>query len=179
MASADAGGLVIAISHQFDVPFIPGEPTIPIPELGNVGLPAGVYTATTSITFGLAQASATASGVTANSGGGPSSVATTTPPSTAPAPGTAASTFPTAGNTGTLTYTGGSVQSLGATGPGSSAAASVPPAPSLSTSTATSFPIRGIPPPIGWTVTSLLACILLAYPLLLLARWQFLPGRSR
>jgi hypothetical protein len=179
MASADAGGLVIAISHQFDVPFIPGEPTIPIPALGNVGLPAGIYTATTSITFGLAQASATASGVTANSGAGPSSVATTTPPSTAPAPVTAASTLPT-GNTGTVTYTGGSVQSLGATGPGSSAAASVPPpAPSLSTSTATSFPIRGIPPPIGWTVTSLLACILLAYPLLLLARWQFLPGRSR
>ncbi len=76
-ATADAGGLVISIAHQFDVPFIPGEPTIPIPELGNVGLPAGVYTATTSITFGLAQAKATASGLTTNTGVGPAAVPST------------------------------------------------------------------------------------------------------
>ena len=169
MASADAGGLVISLTHQFDVPFIPGEPTIPLPELGNVGLPAGVYTATTSISFGLAQAGADASGVTANSGAGPtttSSSPTTTTSSAAPS---------TLGATDTSTASfGTSVQSLGATGPGSS-----PPPPPASPSTATSFPIQGIPPPIGWTITALLACILLAYPLLLLARWQFAPGRSR
>jgi hypothetical protein len=69
------------------------------------------------------------------------------------------------------------VQSLGATGPGSSAgsAPTVVPAPI----SATSFPIHGIPPPLGWTVVALLACILLAYPLLLLARWQFAAGRRR
>ena len=49
------------MTHQFDIPFIPGEPTIPVPQLGNVGLPAGDYTVTTSITFGLAQASVDAS----------------------------------------------------------------------------------------------------------------------
>ena len=170
MASADAGGLVISLTHQFDVPFIPGEPTIPLPELGNVGLPAGVYTATTSISFGMAQAGADASGVTSNSGAGP----TTTPSSTTTSP--APSTLGATGTTGTTGNTGAgfsSVQSLGAT--------SAPPAapPPASPSTATSFPIQGIPPPIGWTITALLACILLAYPLLLLARWQFAPGRSR
>jgi hypothetical protein len=43
---------------------------------------------------------------------------------------------------------------------------------------ATSFPIRGVPAPLGWTVAALVACVLLAYPLLLLARWQFLGRRS-
>ncbi len=175
MASADAGGLVISLTHQFDVPFIPGEPTIPIPELGNVGLPAGVYTATTSISFGLAQASANASGVTSNSGAGPTVAATPSTTSTSLAPSTLGITG-NSGNTGTTGAGsfGTSAQSLGATGPGTSA-----PSPPASPSTATSFPIQGIPPPIGWTITALLACILLAYPLLLLARWQFAPGRSR
>jgi len=170
-AAADAGGLVISLTHQFDVPFIPGEPTIPLPELGNVGLPAGVYTATTSISFGMAQATADASGVTSNTGASPTTTPSTTTTSLAP------STLGTTGNSGNTGAGFSSVQSLGATGPGSSA----PPAaaPTASPSTATSFPIGGIPPPIGWTITSLLACILLAYPLLLLARWQFAPGRSR
>ena len=64
------------------MPFIPGEPTIPVPQLGNVGLPAGVYTATTSITFGLAQASVDASGPASGNSGN-----TGTAP--APAPATA------------------------------------------------------------------------------------------
>jgi hypothetical protein len=177
MASANAGGLVVALSHQFDVPFIPGEPTIPVPELGNVGLPAGLYTATTSVTFGLAQVSATASGTTSNSGAGPTST-TSNAASATPSVGIAA--LGNTGNTGTGVFTGGSTQSLGATGPGSSAAASTPtPAASPTTATAASFPIRGIPPPLGWTVVALLACILLAYPLLLLARWQFAAVRRR
>jgi hypothetical protein len=172
-ATADAGGLVIAISHQFDVPFIPGEPTIPIPMLGNVGLPAGVYTATTSITFGLAQAKATASGTTSNSGVGPTAPATTGNSGTA-----APSTLGNVGNTGVATFGGGSFESLAPSGPGSTPAPA-PPSPPPNFTAATSFPIHGIPPPIGWTITFVLACLLAAYPLLLLAKWQFAPGRSR
>lgn len=172
-ATADAGGLVISLTHQFAVPFIPGEPTLPIPELGNVGLPAGDYTMTTSITFGLAQASANASaplpttGTTGNTGGAAS---------------TSASTLGGAGTTGVTGNTGfgslgseGLAQSIGAptgnTGGG---------APAPGATSATAFPINGIPAPLGWIVTALLACVLLAYPLLLLARWQFATaGRRR
>jgi hypothetical protein len=177
-ASANAGGLQISISHQFDVPFIPGEPTIPVPQLGNVGLPAGIYTATTSITFGLAQASVDSSG--AASGNSGNSGAVSPPPTTSAATGPS-STIGNTGNTGVTGNTGalgtGSVESLGVTGgtgPGDGGAAGSTPVPL----TSTSFPIRGIPAPIGWTVTALLACILAAYPLLLLARWQF-SGRRR
>ena len=170
-ASADAGGLVISLTHQFAVPFIPGEPTLPIPELGNVGLPAGDYTMTTSITFGLAQASVNASaplstGTTGNTGG-----AASTSSSTLGAVGTTGVT----GNTGFgSSGTGGLAQSLGApTGPAGGV-------PAPATTSATAFPINGIPPPLGWTVTALLACALLAYPLLVLARWQFAAaGRRR
>ena len=179
-ASTDTGGLQISLSHQFDVPFIPGEPTIPVPQLGNTGLPAGLYTATTSITFGLAQASVDASGLSSgnsgNTGGAP-----------APAPAAALSggsplagqgNTGVTGNTGTGVFgTTGSVQSLGVTGNTAPGAAS-PAGPAPLPLTSTSFPIRGIPPPLGWAVTALLACILAAYPLLLLARWQF-SGRRR
>jgi hypothetical protein len=172
-AKADAGGLVIALTHQFAVPFIPGEPTIPIPMLGNVGLPAGDYTMTTSVTFGLAQASVNASapmpstGTTGNTGAGAS---------------TSASTVGTPGTTGVTGNTGfgslgsqGLAQSLGA--PTGNTGGS---APTPASTSATAFPINGIPAPLGWTVTALLACVLFAYPLLLLARWQFAAaGRRR
>ncbi|HEY6474005.1 MAG TPA: hypothetical protein VIY26_14020 [Acidimicrobiales bacterium] len=174
-ASANSGGLVISLTRQFAIPYIPGEPTIPLPELGNVGLPAGDYTMTTSVTLGLAQASANATAPVANTGTtgntGAASGASTTP-STA---GTPAVTGVT-GNTG-FGFTGGTgtAQSLAPTGTGGGSTEPVP-APT----SATAFPIHGIPPPLGWTVTALLACILLAYPLLLLARWQFAPsGRRR
>jgi hypothetical protein len=65
------------------------------------------------------------------------------------------------------------VQDLSTTGPGSANANRTSP---MATS-ATAFPIRGIPAPLGWAVAALLLCMLLAYPLLLLARWQFLAGR--
>ena len=174
-AKADAGGLVIALTHQFAVPFIPGEPTLPIPELGNVGLPAGDYTMTTSITFGLAQASVDASspapstGTTGNTGAGTSTNASTV--------GGTLGTTGVTGNTGFGSLgSQGLAQSLeaptGNTGGGS--------APTSGATSATAFPISGIPPPLGWTVTALLACVLLAYPLLLLARWQFAAaGRRR
>ncbi len=166
-ATANAGGLVISISHQIDVPFIPGEPTIPLPELGRVGLPAGLYTATTSITLGLAQANVAASGLTSQIGVLP------TAPTTTPVSGIG-STVPNTLGTG---FGGGSVQSLPATGPGSAAGSGVPEASGPVKTGATSFPILGVPSPVGWTVAALLACILVAYPLLLLARWQFLAGR--
>jgi hypothetical protein len=168
--AANAGGLSVSLSHQFDVPYIPGEPTIPVPDLGNVGLPAGLYTMTTSITFGMAQVDVSATGLT---------------PATAPGPGVPAGSASGGDNglgssalddsgTGLTTFGGtpGTVQGVATSGPGSAAANR----PSPITS-ATAFPIRGIPAPLGWIVTALLACVLLAYPLLLLARWQFLAGR--
>lgn len=172
-AKADAGGLAISLTHQFAVPFIPGEPTLPIPELGNVGLPAGDYTMTTSITFGLAQASVNASapapttGSTGNTGSGALPTTSTL--------GTLSTTGVT-GNTGFGTLTSpGLAQSLGAP---TTSAGSI--APSTGPTSATAFPISGIPSPLGWTVAALLACVLLAYPLLLLARWQFAAaGRRR
>jgi hypothetical protein len=172
-ASADSGGLSISLTHEFAVPFIPGEPTLPIPELGNVGLPAGDYTMTTSITFGLAQASVDASAPAPSTG---------TTGNTGAAASTAPSALGTAGTTGVTGNTGfgssgsqGLAQSLAAP-TGSTGAGAPTPAPT----TATAFPINGIPAPLGWTVTALLACVLLAYPLLLLARWQFATaGRRR
>jgi hypothetical protein len=171
-ATANAGGLVIAISHQFDVPFIPGEPTIPVPQLGNVGLPAGLYTATTSITFGLAQSNANASGLSSQVGVLPTvSVPPTAGPTTTPLP---VSTVPA---TSTFSEGVGGVQSLAPSGPGSAAGSGVTPTPVPVATATTGFPIRGVPAPLGWTISALLACILAAYPLLLLARWQFVAGR--
>ncbi len=169
-ASANSGGLVIAISHQFDVPFIPGEPTIPVPELGNVGLPAGLYTATTSITFGLADSTVDASG------GAPQSSSSTTSSgiSTFPVIGGVSGTF----GTGFTTTAAPSTSTLVPTGPGS-ATANGEGSKSAIGETGTAFPIRGIPPPLGWTVAALLACLLAAYPLLLVARWQFVSQRRR
>jgi hypothetical protein len=166
VGSANAGGLSVALTHQFDVPFIPGEPTIPVPELGNVGLPAGLYTMTTSITFGMAQVDVSATGIPAVAGGLPSAGVAAGAPDT--------SSFDNGSGTGLTTFGGtpGTVQNLPSTGPGSATANPTP-----TPTSATAFPIRGIPAPLGWIVTALLACVLLAYPLLLLARWQFLAGR--
>jgi hypothetical protein len=173
-ATANSGGLVISLTHEFAIPFIPGEPTIPLPLLGNVGLPAGDYTMTTSVTFGLASASVDASAPAANTGAtGNTGAAAATTPSTLGSFGNSGTT----GNTG-FGFTGGTgtAQSLAPTGTGSSGATT----PTPESTNATAFPISGIPPPLGWTITALLACVLLAYPLLLLARWQFAAaGRRR
>jgi hypothetical protein len=171
-ATADAGGLAISISHQFDVPFIPGEPTIPVPELGNVGLPAGLYTATTSITFGLAQADVTASGLSADIAPLPTTPTTGFTSGSLGAIGTTSPGSAFGTSLGALGTSGTSTQSLSATGPGSAEASGTSPA-----SSATDFPLHGIPPPLGWTIAALIACVLMAYPLLLLARWQFVTAR--
>ena len=156
------------------MPFIPGEPTIPIPELGNVGLPAGDYTVTTSITFGLAQASVDASAPRAQHGHdrehGRRGLDDTRRPQ---------GTLGTTGVTGQHRLRFAGLARAGAepgapTGSTGAERAHAPP------TSATAFPIDGIPAPLGWTVTALLACVLLAYPLLVLARWQFAAaGRRR
>ena len=172
--TANAGGLSVALAHQFDVPFIPGEPTIPVPQLGNVGLPAGLYTVTTSITFGMAQVDVSATALAAGdatgsgaAGSGSTDAGGVTPPDS--------SSFGSSSGTGlaTLGDTSGAVQDLSTTGPGSADANRTLP---IATS-ATAFPIPGVPAPLGWAVGALLLCILLAYPLLLVARWQFLAGK--
>ncbi|HXN59945.1 MAG TPA: hypothetical protein VN886_05785 [Acidimicrobiales bacterium] len=186
-ASANAGGLQIAISHQLDVPFVPGEPTIPVPELGNTGLPAGLYTVTTSITFGLAQASVSASALTPVSGnsGNSGAASAASPPAASTSSGTlSGSVLPSCctGDTGSTSYSGNSgvstpTGSAQATAPAE--AAGTPAVPPSLASSATAFPIKGIPPPLGWTITALLGCLILCYPLLLLARWQFIAPRRR
>ena len=175
-ATADAGGLVVSISHQLAVPFIPGEPTIPVPELGSTGLPAGLYTVTTSITFGLAQANVQAANVSLNTGntGAGLGLGSTAASTTGNSGSGGISTFGNSGNTGA----GFNTSSVQPGGPGSSAASSLPPQ-SLAPSSNTGFPIKGIPAPVGWVVVLLLLSLIGAYPFLLLAKWQFTPGRRR
>lgn len=168
-ATADAGGLQISISHQLDVPFIPGEPTIPVPELGNTGLPAGLYTVTTSITFGMAQANVQAANVASNTGNTGLSVSAASAVPTGNSGGF--SSFGNTGNTGTFT----SAQN---TGPGTSTGSSLPAQSLQAPTSATDFPIHGIPAPVGWVIVALAASLIGAYPFLLLARWQF-TGRRR
>ena len=75
------------------------------------------------------------------------------------------------GNTGCGYGGTGSAQSLGATGgtgTGRGAPRPTPVPPDLDR-----LPHPRHPRRLGWAVTALLACMLLAYPLLLLARWQF------
>ncbi|HVB92497.1 MAG TPA: hypothetical protein VND70_10420 [Acidimicrobiales bacterium] len=177
-ASADAGGLKISIAHQLDVPFVPGEPNVPLPQLGNQGLPAGQYTVTTSIIFGLAQATVSATALASQVSVLPS---TPIPTTTSVPPATALGNTGNTGNTGTFGslgspgFPGSSSQSLGATGPGSGGGTASP-----ISSLNTAFPVAGVPAPLGWAITALLACFIFCYPLLLLARYQFIPrGRRR
>ena len=88
--------------------------------------------------------------------------------------GGSSSTFP---DTLGSTFPGGSVQSLAATGPGSAAGSGVTQSARPIT-TGTAFPIKGSAGAGGVGRRRLLACVLIAYPLLLLARWQFTGGRS-
>lgn len=177
---ANAGGLEISINHNFSVPFIntggltggavqPCIPTqdignIPIPglqgqqALGSVCLPAGNYTAVTSITLGLASADVNAS-----------VIAPLNLPNTTVGLGDTG-----LGNTGLGSLSSlGSTQSLGSVGgPGTSISA-----PTRISGGLLKFPIRGIPAPLGWVALGLILCVIFAYPMMLTARWQFLVGR--
>ncbi len=173
---ANTGGLVISLSHKFNVPFVnlggltnnalqPCIPTQDITEalqqgqgLGNVCLPAGNYTAVTSITLGFATTDVNASVLqplnlpSVNLGTGPTT------------------TLPTPlGGTG-LTALGNQTSLGTVSGPGALS-------PVTQRNTGLSFPLRGIPAPLGWVVGGLMLCVLVAYPMMLAARWQFLVGR--
>jgi len=167
---ANSGGLVVSISHQFAVSYIPGEPSIPVPGLGNTGLPAGVYNATTSFTLGSATTDLQASTIPAfgsDSGalglaGGGSGVSLGISPSTDNSLGSS---------------TDLSSQTLGATDNGTAGSGgSLPPA--LAAGVAHRLPL-GIPLPVAWVLAGLILCVLVSYPMLLTVRWQFLSGRRR
>ncbi len=164
---ANAGGLVVTMTHQFSVPFIPGEPTIPVPGLGNSSLPAGTYTATTSMTLGNASADVQAT------------------------------TFPSLGDTGLSGLGGGSGVSLGLSptdnglgatnGLGAETIGGTPGTPGTPGSGVPSavaagvvhrLPL-GIPVPVAFLLVGLILCVLVTYPMLLTVRWQFLSGRRR
>jgi len=130
--------------------------------LGDVCVPAGNYTAVTSVTLGLATADVNASGLQ-SLGSSPLGLGSS---------GLGGLGASTSGLTAL-----GSQTSLGSvSGPGSSCSG-------CSTSTKpfgailTHFPIRGIPAPVGWVALGLILCVLFAYPMMLTARWQFLVGR--
>jgi hypothetical protein len=176
-AVADSGGLVVSSSRQIYVPVVPGVPNIPVPVLGNQGLPAGTYTVTSQITLGSAAtdvsaavapsfvdgATAAASGTLLPDGGAPTDTGTLPDSGALPAVGF--------GGGGTVATT------IAPTGPGTTASTTSPVTPGLVASLGR-LPGLGLPVPVGWVVLGLLLCLLCAYPLLLAARWQFL-GRRR
>jgi len=172
--SGDAGGLVVTVTHQFDVPFIPGEPSVPVPELGNTNLPAGTYSAVTSITLGaaVAGAQATLADTLGDLGGvlGPPSGTSPVSLGIPSLPGTASSATP-GGATAGAGVAGGD-QFL--TGAGAGPPGSGP----LLAGAAHRLPL-GLPVPVAWVLAAIVLCTLVTYPMLLAARWQFLSGRRR
>lgn len=178
-ASAGTGGLVVAESHAFDVPVIPGAPSVPIPGLGSESLPAGTYDAVTTITLGDATAGVQASvapplgasgflpGLLQSSGVGGAS-------SSSSASSGIGSGFGAGSGFGT-TNGPEAISTAPAFGPGTRAPGSN--GASGSGLTASLGPL-GLPVPLGWAVAAVLSSLLGAYGLLLAARWQFL-GRRR
>lgn len=175
--TANAGGLVVSLTHSFAVPYIPGSPTIPAEicdppgsqnncqGLGDVGLPAGTYTATTSITLGgatsdvqasVAPSESSSSGGSIDLGGGGTGLGLGL------------------GGLGTdIGIPEGSFGSLPASTSPSTGASSSP--VSLGARAANRLPF-GIPAPLGWVIVGIVLCVIFAYPMLLAARWQFLSG---
>ncbi len=178
--TANAGGLVISITHSFDVPFLnlgaltgnllqPCIPTqdvgeLPIPGLegqtllGNVCLPSGNYTAITSITLGMAMTDANASVL--------QQISVPTLPITLSTPG----------GLGSLSSTG-PTNLTGVTSPGTVTGPGAPTAPQALGGGLSKFPLRGVPAPLGWVILGIVLCVIFAYPMMLAARWQFLVGR--
>jgi len=164
---ADAGGLVVSLSHKFAVPYIPGEPTIPLPALGNVGLPAGTYEMTTSVTLGAATSDVQAALAPAFSGSGSGSGVSIG------LGGDSGLGLELGGLGSDLGIPSGSFGSVpGTSGPATSASGSPS---SLGARASNRLPF-GIPAPLGWLIVLLLLCVVMAYPMLLAARWQFLSG---
>jgi hypothetical protein len=171
-ASANSGALVITLSHAIDIPYVPGEPTIPIPGLGNEGLPSGVYQATTAITLGSTVVDVNAAALpSTDSGSGNTGNTGTGVTSTTPV------TAPTGFGIGTL---GGVTNVSVPSGPG---VAATPPAAAPTSSGLVrhllGFHIPGIPSvPGGWIVLGVIACVLFTYLMLMVAWAQLLKGRK-
>jgi hypothetical protein len=173
---ANSGGLAVSISHSFDVPYIPGEPTIPIPELGNEGLPAGLYTATTSITLGLATSDVQATAIEPASGSGAGAgLSVGLPGGSGIGLGIGLGIGSLGGSDLGLPSTSFGPLPAGAQ-PSTSAGGSSPQA--LGSRASSRLPL-GIPVPVGWLILALVLCVVMTYPMLLAARWQFLSGRGR
>ena len=174
--TANTGGLVVSISHAFNVPFVNTgaltnnalQPCIPTQDvtgplgsqgLGNFCLPAGNYTAVTSITLGYADSDVNANVIQGLNGLGTSL-------------GGLDSGLPAGTGAGAGLTSLGQTSLGNVTGPGTGGTG-----PSVGGRSAFKFPIRGIPAPVGWVIVGALLCVLFAYPMMLAARWQFLVGR--
>jgi hypothetical protein len=171
--AADSGALVISFTHQLDLPALNGVPPLPsLPGLGTVSVPAGLYTVTTSITLGSAVTNVTATPLASFNhepissaglggiGGGLGGLSL--------GGGGLSSTFPSAAST---------LTTLAPSGPGATTSAPTV-TPTAVVPLFDRFPL-GIPAPVGWIIAALVLCILVAYPLLLIARWQYVGGRRR
>ncbi|HVY11670.1 MAG TPA: hypothetical protein VHB18_16125 [Mycobacteriales bacterium] len=154
-AAANSGALVITISHAVDVPYLPGEPTVPVPGLGNVPLPSGLYKATATVTLGASTAQAVATL--------PPTTSPTTSPVGAPIPGASSGVGPI-----------GSVLPPG----GTSTAPGGPPVLAGPGSSGLSAFVHGAAVPLGWVLVGILLCLLFGYPMLYGAWAQLLKGRE-
>jgi hypothetical protein len=163
--TSDSGGLVVSIDHKFSVPYIQGEPTLPVPGLGNVGLPAGDYTATTTVTLGAATSQVAAAVSPSLSGLGPQS-----PPGGPLSAG--------ALSDATQGLYGSSGPPLGVSGGSPTASALKGGSESLGANASSRLPL-GVPVAVGWVLLGLVLCVIFSYPMLLAVRWQFLSGRGR
>ncbi|HEX3898810.1 MAG TPA: hypothetical protein VHW74_06525 [Mycobacteriales bacterium] len=155
-AAADSGALVITLSHAIDIPYLPGEPTVPVPGLGNVPLPSGLYKATVTVTLGASTVQAVATVP-------PGSVTT---PSGVPTPG--------------ISSTGGAPPISSSLPPGgaSSTEPAQPPEVAAPGGSGLSVFVRGASAPIGWVLVGILLCLLFGYPMLYGAWAQLLKGRE-
>jgi len=179
----DAGGLVVSFAHSFAIPFVPGLPALPsLPNVGSISIPAGIYTVTTSITLGSAVADATATVLApfgdGDLGGGLGGIEGIGGIATGSDDSGLSSSF---GAGQSLSSSPSDLGSLAAsaTGPGAGTGPTTAGDSSgLARSLFSTLPF-GIPAPAGWVVASLALCMLVMYPMLLIARWQFLGGRRR
>jgi hypothetical protein len=156
-AAADSGALVITVSHAIDIPYLPGEPTVPVPGLGNVPLPSGLYKATVTVTLGAntVQAIATV----------PPGATAVSSPGGAPSPG------------GSSTGTGPAIGSPLPPG-GTTTEPVQPPVVAAPAGSGLSAFVHGASAPVGWVLVGILLCLLFGYPMLYGAWAQLLKGRE-
>jgi hypothetical protein len=156
-AAADSGALVITVSHAIDIPFLPGEPTVPVPGLGNVPLPSGLYKATVTVTLGASTVQAIATVPPGSTG--------VTSPAGAPPPG--------GSSTGIAPAIGSPLP------PGGTTTEPVqPPVVAAPTGSGLSAFVPGASASVGWVLVGILLCLLFGYPMLYGAWAQLLKGRE-